>query len=192
MKNIALALAVTVFLISCSALTRYEYRYRVFYGIEISSKEQAKPEREAEIFYPLGSLNRAMDQFAQEGFQLYDYKRIAGGQNYIFKFRRPIKVEKQLERSADVRGIYRLTDPEKKEVKLWAVLPGEKGKLRVVEIKDTGNAYNAAWSGDSLLFHLPTGLVRLQFSKDGAEVNGTIERTEGKEKRVVQLKGAKY
>lgn len=188
MKRIVWLGSMLVFLLSCLPFTSYEYRYRVFYGIEISPKEKATPKREAEIFYPLGSLNRAMDQFAQEGFQLYAYQRIKGGQNYIFKFRRPLKRVSENDQYARLCGIYRLMDEKKKET-LLAILPAGDKNYRVVELEGTGDSYNAAWSETGLMYHTPKGLARLVFSKDGKEINCTIESTKGKTKQLLRLKG---
>ena len=82
MKRIILLLVASALLSGCAGSIPYEYRYRIFYGLDLSDKEQLSAEEFSRLFYPMGSLNRSLDLFGQEGFTLYNYQRLGESPNY--------------------------------------------------------------------------------------------------------------
>ena len=68
---------------------KYDYRYRYFYAEDFPLTEKLSTEEMTRYFFPLGSLNRAMDQFAAEGFELESVRKLRSTNLYRFTFKRP-------------------------------------------------------------------------------------------------------
>jgi hypothetical protein len=152
-------------LFGCAAQTHYEYRYRVFYGMELQTKENLTPEEFSRQFYPLGSLNRALDLFGEEGFALYNYKPLGQGHNYIFEFRRPIT--QQQGKSVSDRMIYGVYKIEKEEKSLLiAVMPSHEG-IEVIELDGVKNRYPATLEGREIIYNTSEGQIALTFTTEG-------------------------
>ena len=164
MKYQAGFVLVLLFLFGCAGLTQYEYRYRVFYGVELEGKEKLPTEEFSRLFYPLGSLNRAMDMFGEERFELYNFERLGQGHNYIFKFRRPVKrpPEKAIP-TRHIYGIYRIKRGEQEL--LLAVIPTSTG-LEVVEVQDIVKRHPARRQEQEIIYNAEEGEITLSFTKD--------------------------
>ena len=176
-------------LFGCAAQTRYEYRYRVFYGIDLPVKENLTPEDFSRLFYPLGSLNRALDLFGEEGFVLHNYQPLGQGHNYIFEFRRPLT--SPLEPPLPGREIYGLYEIEKEERSLLvAVIPSLEG-IEVIELEGVSNRYPAAFEGKDVVYNTPEGQITLSFTAEGA-VEQKIENVSGSTTIMKNFQGQKY
>jgi len=189
-KTLILIIAVlgTALLFGCAAQTHYEYRYRVFYGMDMQEKENLTPEEFSRQFYPLGSLNRALDLFGEEGFVLYNYKPLGQGHNYLFEFRRPIIQQKI--KSVPVRMIYGVYKIEKEEKSLLiAVIPSPDG-IEVIELDGVKNSYPATLEGEDLIYNTSEGQIALTFTTEGG-VEQKIRNVSGNTETMKNFQGQK-
>lgn len=185
---IFLALLGSAFLFGCAAQIRYEYRYRVFYGVEFPEKQNLTPEEFSRLFYPLGSLNRALDLFGEEGFVLNNYQALGQGHNYIFEFRRPItqKQDKPLPRR-QIYGLYQIQKEEKSL--LIAVMPSHDG-LEVIELENVANRYPATLEGKEVIYNTSEGQIALSFTPEGG-VEQKIRNISGNTTTLKNFQGQK-
>jgi hypothetical protein len=176
-------------LFGCAAQTHYEYRYRVFYGMELPEKENLAPEEFSRMFYPLGSLNRALDLFGEEGFVLNNYQPLGQGHNYLFEFRRPITQQQGKSLSGSrIYGIYQIEKEEKPLV--IAVMPSPDG-IEVVELEGVKNRYPATLEGKDLIYNTSEGQISLSFTTEGG-VEQKIRNVSGDTTTMKNFQGHKF
>jgi len=187
MKRLMLLL-VAATLVSGCFMNRYEYRYRVFYGVDLEGKENLTTEDFSKLFYPLGSLNRAMDSFGEEGFELYDFERLGQGHNHIFKFRRPTK--KSGKRTLPERkkyGIYRVKKDDKSI--LLAVMPTPDG-VEILELGELPKRYTARDDGGRVIYKTSEGQTTLSF-KPEEKIQQSVKTLKGNATVIKNYEGAK-
>jgi hypothetical protein len=177
------------FLCGCATTSSYEYRYRVFYGMDLPAKETLSSEEFSRLFYPLGSLNRSLDLFGEEGFTLQDYRRLGESQNYIFVFRRSGKKGQMAQRpSRHVDGVYQIDKDNSKL--LLAVVSAPEG-AQVVDIEGVKKIYPAQMGDNEVIYDTVEGRVVLSFSAEGA-VELSIETVSGNTTITKKYQGQKF
>jgi hypothetical protein len=189
MKRILIVCMGMAFLFGCTTTSRFEYRYRVFYGLDLPAKETLSSEEFSRLFYPLGSLNRSLDLFGEEGFTLHDYSRLGESQNYIFVFRRLKKKGELVQRpSRRFEGVYQI-DRENSKILLAVVSPPE--GAQVVDLEGIKKIHQAQTGDNQVIYETPEGRVILSFSPDGT-VEFNIETISGNTTVTKKYQGQKY
>lgn len=152
------------FLLGCAPTSQYEYRYRVFYSADIPSRETLTSEEFSRLFYPLGSLNRSLDLFGEEGFTLHDYYRVGESRNYVFVFRRSGKKAQTLKRSSrHLDGIYQI---DKDNSKLLLAVSTDTEDAQIVELEGIKKIYSAQTGNREVAYDTPEGRASLIVSED--------------------------
>ncbi len=189
MRRLVLLLVCVMVLWGCANIMRYEYRYRVFYGVELEGKEKLSTEEFSKLFYPIGSLNQAMDMFGEEGFELYDYQRLGQGHNYIFKFRRATKWRaKKVLPARQIYGIYQVSAG--KTPTLLAVLPTPEG-VEVVKLGDVEDRFPARLENGEVIYKTPAGEVTLSFTTEDG-LNQKVKKVNGDTIVIKNYRGKRY
>lgn len=189
MRKILLVCLGIGFLCGCATTSSYEYRYRVFYGLNLPAKETLSPEEFSRLFYPLGSLNRSLDLFGEEGFTLHDFRRLGESQNYIFIFRRSGKNGQMVQRpSRQVDGVYQI---DKENTKLMLAVVSAPEGAQVVDLEGVKKIYTAQMGNNEVTYDTPEGRVVLSFSTEGG-VELSIETVSGNTTTTKKYQGQKF
>jgi hypothetical protein len=176
MKRVTIILFALFYISGCASFRHYEYRYRIFYGVELGDAENLTPEDFSRLFYPTGALNNAMDNFGDLGFELFQYQQLGQGHNYLFKFRRPLSGnDRGLRGKVRVNGVYQIK--REKENPVFAVIPTVKG-YEIIEIKGIKKRYSATLENGEIVFTTGEGENYLSFREDGS-VEHKIQKKEG-------------
>ena len=147
----------------------YEYRYRLFYASEIPPKEELTSDNMARYLFPLGSLNRAIDQFTSEGFSLESMEKGEGGEAYLFTFKRPAGYRKEKVRvqiSSHLYGVYSLNTGGEMP-SLVVLAPAEDGLVKVIQFSGVTRQNNGVIDGEHIYFTTANSTITLTLTEDG-------------------------
>lgn len=149
---------------------KFEERYRLFFAksLPVTVKPGDSAETISQAFAPSVAVNRALEEFTQQGFKLEEIKPIEWGEGAtLLTFRKRLKNEETpLRAPINFVGVYRVND-NKPEPTYYVLTQGKDS----YEVHITGGSdpktIHAEWEGRELVWNDDHGKNNLRLTPDG-------------------------